>query len=72
MTALHVAAHAGAVVGEDSGHARDVRRAGIAGDQMLDQLAADERADVGVVEDVGQRAGQVHLGGLARRAAPCC
>ena len=64
---LHVSADAAAVVGEDGGDAGDVGGAGIAGDQMLDELAADERADVGVGEDVGQRAGEILLGGLAGR-----
>ena len=62
---LHVSADVVAVVGEDGGDARDVGRAGITGDEVLDELPADEGADVGVGEDVGECAGEVLLRGLA-------
>lgn len=38
----------------------------VAGDQELDQLLADEGADVGMVEDQIQRVRQVLFRGLAR------
>src|SRR5881398_406091 len=51
----HVSAYAGAVVVEDLGNPIDVSGAGGRGDEALDELTADERADVGVVEDVVER-----------------
>ena len=56
---LHVAAHAAAVVVEGRRDAADVGRARVAGHQALDQLLADERADVRVVEQRVERDLQV-------------
>ena len=52
---LHVAAHAGAVIVEDLCDAINIIAAGIARDQPLDELAADERPDVLVVKNGIQR-----------------
>ena len=52
---LHVSSHALAVIGKSRGDARNIRRAGIALHQMLDQLLADERSDVGMIENVIER-----------------
>jgi hypothetical protein len=49
MTAPKIAAFAVTVVGEDLGDAINVTGARIARDQALDELAADERTGVGMV-----------------------
>ncbi len=64
---LHVAAHIAAVVGEDRRDAGDICGAGIAGHEMLDELAADEGTDIGMGEDVGKRAVEVLLRRFGRR-----
>ena len=63
---LHVAAYAIAVVGEYGGNARHIRRAWRAGDQVLDELLANKRPHIGVVEDVGR----ARRAGPARRSGP--
>mmetsp|Transcript_5553 Transcript_5553/g.21325 ORF Transcript_5553/g.21325 Transcript_5553/m.21325 type:complete len:622 (-) Transcript_5553:134-1999(-) len=59
---LHVAARLGI---EGLGHALHIGGAGVGGDELLDQLAPDEGADIGVVEDVVQRRLQVGARALA-------
>ena len=71
-----VAAHALAVVVEHPGHPGHIGRAGVAGGEALDQLATDEGADIGMVEQrvqphaqaVGRRGvgRDQHRAGLAR------
>ena len=64
---LQVAAHALSVVVEDRRDARDVLRRRIAGDQLLDELPADEGPDIRVHEDVVDRIGEIRLHRLSRR-----
>ena len=59
MTACIVAANAGAVVVENLRDAINVIAARIAGDEPLDQLAADKRPDILVVENRIQRRLQI-------------
>src|SRR6476620_9612439 len=49
---LQIAADAGAIVIKDFGNAVNVGRSRMARDETLDELAADERADVRIVGDV--------------------
>ena len=56
---LHIAAHALTVVVESRRDARNISGAGIALHQVLDQLRADERPDVRVIEDVVERVVQI-------------
>ena len=51
---FQVAAHAASVVVEDRSDTGHVSRAGIARDQVLNELPGNEWADVGVTEDVLQ------------------
>ena len=64
-----IAAHAPAVVGEDRGDAAHIGRAGVAAHQALDQLPADEGADVRMVEQGVERDLQVAGGAAAGRDA---
>src|SRR5262249_39937641 len=50
----HISTHARTVVVERCGNSADVRRAGIAADQVKDQLPGDEWSHIGMVEDVLQ------------------
>ncbi len=49
---LHIAAHAGTVVGECGGHTRHICRARLARHQMLDQLLAHKWAHIRMIEDI--------------------
>ena len=59
---FHVAARATADAVESRRHRRHVGRARVAGDQALDQLPADEGADVGVVGQRVERGLQARVG----------
>ena len=59
---LQIAAHAQAVVFEDGGAVADVRRAWVAGDQMLDHLLAEERRQIGVIEERVERDLEIAIG----------
>ena len=51
---LKIAPHAQSVVHEDTGDTADVSRAGIARDQVLDELTTYKGRQVGVLENVIQ------------------
>ena len=60
-----IAAHAGAVVVEDRRNRGDVRGARVRRHQLQDQLPADERADVRVIEEHVERLIEILLRRLA-------
>jgi hypothetical protein len=60
-----IAAHAGAVVGENRRDAREVGGRGIRGDEPLDELPRDEGADVRVGGEKIERVGEVGVAGRA-------
>src|ERR1700722_1417632 len=62
-----IPAHAHAIIGEYLRHARHVRRARIAGDQMLYELLADKWADVRMIEYIVERIAEILFRGLAGR-----
>ncbi len=64
---LHVAAHVVAVVVEHGNHALDIGWGGIAGHQALDELLDDERAHVGMTEDIVHGIVHVQFRRLPRR-----
>ena len=68
---LHITAHAVAVIVKDLRNAADISGTGIAGDQFLDQLLADKRGHVGMIENVLQARGEISLNGAARRKSSC-
>ena len=58
---LHIAAHAGAVVGKLLRHPIDVACAGIGSNEPLDQLARDERGRILMIEDDVQSGREIAL-----------
>ena len=56
---LHVAAHAGAIVVKFLDHAIEVIARWMTGHQALDELAANERSDVWMIEELIVRGGQL-------------
>ncbi len=69
---LHIAAYSLAVVLENRGHPLQIRWAGVAGDQMLDQLLGNEDRGIGVVEQgvEGDLQVAVRVGGTCRYQSP--
>ena len=66
----HIAAHTLTVIGKHRADPADVRRAWVAGDQRLNQLLADKRADIWVVKNVIE-AGLEIANCRCRRLAAC-
>src|SRR5690242_3473287 len=63
-----IASHARSVVVEDSGNTTNVGWRRIGGDQLLNQLLADEGPNVRMFEDVVERENEIFLCVLTRRA----
>src|SRR3982074_3082441 len=58
---FQISSNALSVVCEDRRDATDVGGRGIAGDQMLNQVFADKRGHIGMIEDIVQSIGQILL-----------
>ena len=61
-----VSTHTAAVVVEDRRDGADIRRAGIRRHQLLNQLAADEWPDVGMIEEQIERLIEILASRLSR------